>query len=452
MSDKIEEYLLYPDDKLNLIIDWLHDNLDFLKVSFDKLEKNKENLKSYQQSKKNIRYLIFKLIDFYKHSSLKETLNLDREYNYTLTIADDPVKIKLFIIFNFLFDHDARLRDMIMTDNNKKTNIGIDFEYNLKKVALMQINYEMYNDRDNNMSYLWLVNPDELTSEQTKIIIDKLFVNQYIYKIFHGPDALDIPYIFEYLFNNNRDLIIQFTHKLLDTKFMCEYFKLSKKEERVCGLYGALEYFGTINHDKYEELIDINNSMGPVQDISWNIHKLSSYHIKYAYYDVLYSQHYLYDTYKKIKQETPQYIYSYYFVNEIIRFVLLERREIIRIVEDLKTVINPINNYIIGSNNQTLHTYYNSFIENRIIHTKDGIIYYDFLLLTPFLKKVTGFLFKSVIYCAVASKSPIYVKRGVLMRDKISMITSYTQLEELKFNKILKLLKILELECLQKFK
>src|SRR4029078_12929930 len=156
--------------------------------------------------------------------------------------------------------------------------------------------------------------------------------------------------------------------------FLCEYVRISKREEGKCSIYDAMKYFGTINEEKYSELIEINASMGPVQDVTWNINKLSSFHTKYAYYDVLYLIKFLKDIYKKILKETPEYTRSYYYIIEIIRLVILERKNITTILELSKKIVNPSNNYLIKhkTGNYTLINIYNQVIKNFTINDKKG--------------------------------------------------------------------------------
>ena len=54
-----------------------------------------------------------------------------------------------------------------------------------------------------------------------------------------------------------------------------------------------------IDQKKYNELLQNSETMGPIQDVMWDIKKLSSFHIKYAFYDVLHLLTYMTDIYKR---------------------------------------------------------------------------------------------------------------------------------------------------------
>ncbi len=112
-------------------------------------------------------------------------------------------------------------------------------------------------------------------------------INSSIYKILHGPESLDLPYIFTQMLQNRKQHIIKFVRKMYDTRFLCEYFKYSVEADNKCSIYVALRYFGVISDEKLKYLNDTNDSMGPIQNVNWNINTLNSYSTRYALYDVL---------------------------------------------------------------------------------------------------------------------------------------------------------------------
>lgn len=395
-----------------------------------------------------LRLDIFKLLEENKQLELYEKNEIKTPKNntvYKIIIGDNDIKIKLFCLYTILFAFETKVRSRILKGYQKVVNVGIDYEFNNRQIALMQINFESASHKtEKTTSYIWLVNPGEFDDKQSKILTKYLMTNRKIYKILHGADSLDIPYMYQHLFKNDKETIIKFTKKMYDTRFLCEYFRLSKDEERKCSIYDALKYFGTVTTDKRDELEEIHDSMGPVQDISWNIHKMSSFHIKYALYDVLFLEHYLFNIFGMVSEDTPKYKPSYIYANELIRFVLLERREVITVVEELKNLINPINNFMVKSKgeNKTLVSIYNQIIEGFVINTPEGDVYTDFILLVPFLKKTISFLFKGIVYHVITSKHTVYKKKDEKLEEPMKVDILFSSLKDLTFDKTLELLKL----------
>jgi hypothetical protein len=193
--------------------------------------------------------------------------------------------------------------------------------------------------------------------------------------------------------------------------------------------------------------------MGPVQDISWNIHKASSYHIKYAYYDVLFLKHYLMDIYKKINIETPEYVYSYKYVNPITRFAILDRRGIIEVVEAAKEDINLINNYMIRykDENFTLITIFNDTIEKfKVCMIEDECIDFNFLLLVGFLKKSLIVILKKILYYVIKETNTVYQKKGEEWKGTIDLESTYKLLRKYEFYDMIKLFDTFKTEAFKK--
>lgn len=401
-----------------------------------------------------LRLFILKLIILNNKLTLNsktELNNSDINVDYLILVGDTIFKQKLFILYILLFSLEAKLRKKYI-NNNKIVNIGLDFEFNARKIALIQINFESANLQENSpFNVIWIVDPNNFTKKMQHFIINNLMKNKNIHKILHGSDSLDIPYLYNILFNNNKAIIFKFTEKIFDTRFLCEYFKISIDEDKKCSIYEALLFFGTINEKKYKELYEIHESMGPVQDISWNINKLSSYHLKYVLYDVLFLQHFLYDIFKRIKKETPEYLYTYKYIFNLIRFVFIERREVTNIIEQSKNEINPMNNYLIkvDNNNITLTTIYNEIIENYEIKNGHNIKIW-FILSVNYFKTTISILFKKIIYFLVTKNFMVFKNKQEETTEFYDLFDMYKQLEINNFIKIIKLLKLFELDAEKK--
>ena len=109
--------------------------------------------------------------------------------------------------------------------------------------------------------------------------------------------------------------------------------------------------------------------MGPVQDISWNINKMSSFHVKYALYDVLFLKFFLLNLFKLSYKNTKNYFISYSLLAPITRFIFLEKKEVSKVLIESKSKIDPIHNYHIKLNgsNHTLISIYNEIIKDLFI-------------------------------------------------------------------------------------
>jgi hypothetical protein len=198
------------------------------------------------------RLCIIKLLNTKKHSTkseAEEMKSIRTKIIYPILIADDEVKTKLFMLYLIVYYIEScarkyHIKEINPNTLNSKPHVGIDYEFNNRLIALMQINFETFatSEYETN-SYIWLVNPGEFDEEQNKILIKYLMTNQDIYKILHGPDSLDIPYMYDIMFKGNKDVILEFTKKIFDTRFLCEYVRLSLGLDRKCSIYDALLYF-----------------------------------------------------------------------------------------------------------------------------------------------------------------------------------------------------------------
>lgn len=371
---------------------------------------------------------IEKILDHYKREIVDD--------KYILLVASDDIISKLFILFLYYYDQTLK------PDKENKHHCGLDFEFgvndNIREVALMQLNFE---------KYLWVVDPKKYDLEKRDIINDKLFFNNKVYKVLHGSDALDLPYMYDTLFDNDQEKILKFMKKFIDTRFLCEYVRSSLNEEGKCSIYDSMLYFGTIDQTKYDELMKINEAMGPIWDVQWDIKKMSTVHLKYAFYDVLQLIDCLKDIYKKITNDTPDYIRTYYYIIEIIRFVIMERKGATKVLELAKSVVNPINNYLVKSRegNITLIQKFNKVMENEIILKDDkGDIYVNFIDKLNYVKGAFVFLLKYILYYVCSKKYQVYKNKNEIMKDNINIDDLYNEIEKIKMYKLLKFLKLYE--------
>lgn len=371
---------------------------------------------------------VIKIIHHYKTQIL--------ENNYFLYIANNEIVVKLFILFLYYYD--------LNLVKGKKNHCAIDYEFSTdreRKVALMQINFP-----GSNQNYLWIIDPKKYDKKKIGIINNLLLLNDKIYKVLHGSESLDIPYMYNILFDNNKSKIIKFTNKLIDTRFLCEYVRKSLGEEGRCSIYDAFLYFGTINKEKYDYLQKVNDKMGPIQYVNWEIEKLSDYHIKYAMYDVLNLVTLVYDIFEKILDHTPTYARTYYYIIKIIRFVILERKNVTDVLEFSKRTVNEMNNYIVDHNNDksTLLDIYNNIIENCVLYENDDKIYVNFIETVSYIKGTFNFLLKYITFYVLSNKYKVYKNKNELMDNEINIGQLYAKINDINFKSLVKLLKIFE--------
>jgi hypothetical protein len=213
--------------------------------------------------------------------------------------------------------------------------------------------------------------------------------------------------------------------------------------QKKCAIYDALLFFNTITQNKYDFLENSHDNMGPVQDIEWNINKMSSFHILYALYDVLFLKHYLFDIFRmSFEKLNNDNIYKYLLF--IVRFVLLEKKEVTLITKISKAEIDPINNYLIKFNNKnfTLIAIYNDIIKKFIIQETD--IDVNLLLEINYIKTNLVILLKRIIYGIITENFKVKKNKNEIFTTKLLNTELYEQLNKENYTKIIKFLKMFE--------
>lgn len=279
-------------------------------------------------------------------------------------------------------------------------------------------------------------------------------INQSIYKILHGSDSLDLPYVYSNLLNDDKKKIIKFTKKVIDTRFLCEYFKISQIADKKCSIYEAMLYFETISDVQYKKLNDIHESMGPIQDISWDISNMSSYHLRYALYDVLFLKHFLFNIYRRIRHEIPDKVLTFNYIISIMRFIFIERRNYTNFLETAKNEINPLNNYHIklGEKNMTLISIFNELVQNFVIEQDDKFIDITFILAVNYFKNSVSIILRKIVYSVILKEFEVFKNRNEVTDESLDLDTMYQELTTYKFGTVARLFKLFESETIKKLK
>ena len=366
-------------------------------------------------------------------SRIYSKLTVDDDNNlYNIIQVDSDHKIRLMILYMIFYNYDAR--------SAKKLYAGVDFEFNQRRIALCQVGY--FPHRAN--KFIWVFDPNTLDSPQTQYLIKYLFTTKWIYKIVHGSDSLDIPYLFQELFMNNHTHIYSFITRVIDTRFLCEYYKNSVQfTDKKCSIYDALLYFGTIDQDKYDELQHISKTMGAVQDVQWDVYGMSSFNLKYAAYDTVYLHSFYFDILHNAKQETPELYNSYMYIPLITRFIFLEKWEISDLLPRIKAEVDPINNYIIKieGENITMINIFNNAIKEMVINTPDLVINVSNLLDINYFRSSLMLLFKMVFYSILTNNFTVYRNKDEKYTEKIALGDVFDTLKLIHLEKLRKLVK-----------
>ena len=239
---------------------------------------------------------------------LSKVRNLRGSVKYIIFKTDTKEKLNIFLLF---------IRIFYIIDPSLTNYLGIDFEFNTKVAALIQICFEGFKipDDKNIYSFIFIFDPNQLTDSDKKCLINKYFINDKYLKILHGAESLDVPYLFETFFNNNKKIIKQFTKNYIDTRYLCEYYNRDQlKNEKKCKIYFALLNVGVINQVQFDKLIKNQDDMGPIYEIKININNINNELLKYTLYDVLFLKNFflkfIYDEKNNITNYFLKYKYE----------------------------------------------------------------------------------------------------------------------------------------------
>ena len=304
----------------------------------------------------------------------------------------------------FIYKVDTKEKEIFMNSNfkefieNQKKNlkekhyIGIDFEFNkvskdTKDVALMQINLE----NDSNIGNIFIFNPNYI---DTTILL-LLITNTNIIKILHGAESLDIPYLFNQLLVTKEN-VDNFCKNFYDTKFLCEYMKIDSNNVS-CSIYSILLTNNIINDSILERLNKIEETMGPVYMVEFDIYKMTDDMLNYCLYDVLF----LPELIKKFDRKPYNNI-----IPQISSLVNKYKRNIEPEFIELNQRINNFNIYYMFDNdnrimlNQIWEVYYNIM--------DDDMKYFSKLKQINYFKNFFEIITKFVIYYNLIQYFKIY--------------------------------------------
>lgn len=369
--------------------------------------------------------LITSTENYYLKLSGKEQMAIVKnDLNYFIVISQTPTQNILFHAYILIYALESLF--------TKYFYIGVDFEYTLKKIKLAQLSFEHSVSLD---SIIYLVAPHELDTYISDSFINLIMCNKYISKILHGADSLDIEYVYPVLLGGDHDKIIKFTKTMIDTRFLCEYYKINHaaEPEKRCAIYdedenrSAIYYFGVVSKEQQDALADLLRMMPDADTREWNIHKILNSMIMYAQYDVLFLKYFYYrmihvasshetsdlskknviDLYKKTLIQLTQWVY-------------LENKKITTLRDDCKKDVDAVNNYFVKNNQGILKMIdiYNKVSKDlRIVNPPVNM---DNLLNVNHFKKPIEFVIKRIIYGHISRYCTVYKNKNSVWTDKMS--------------------------------
>lgn len=331
--------------------------------------------------------------------------------------------------------------------------VGIDFEYTNRKIQLAQLNFEHDIALQN---IIMIVSPNELEPIMMENFINLIICNKFIKKILHGSDSLDIPYMYNLMLQNDPEKIIKFTKTLIDTRFLCEYYKLTRDEpsDNRCSIYdedptrSAIYYFKVISNEQQQKLTELLESMPAPQDIQWNIHKLPQSQTLYAQYDVLYLKHFYYRmiyvaTEDEESESSKKAIIELYknVLNEITRFVYLERNNITFLMAKCKEEVDIVNNYFIRKSGNILKMIdiFNQISVN--LETSNPKVSIDKLTKVNHFKIPVMTLIKRIVYGFISQKCRVQKDKSTIWTDKLDNQFIFDFLKTMEYNYLLNMFK-----------
>ena len=385
---------------------------------------------------------------YFKLDGRKEIAVLKKDLIYYINIS---IKNEQNIFF-----HAFILQYALESLFNKHFYLGIDFEYTNKKIQLAQLNFEHNHALQ---SMIMIVSPGELEKEMTANFIDLILCNKYIKKILHGSDSLDIPYMYEHLFENDPQRIRRFTRTMIDTRFLCEYYRLTRQDpsDNKCSIYAedkassTIYYFGVISDEKQSELAAMLDAMPPVHDIRWNIHKMPESQVLYAQYDVLFLKYFYYRiiymaTLDSDTAEGKKAIIQVYkhVLFELTQFVYLESRKITFLTNKCKEEVDPINNYMIRKPDRILKLIdvFDS-VSGGIVIT-DPKLNLDSVTKVNYYKSRINLILKKMTYTLLTKKCRIHKDKQTLFTDKLDNQYIFDFFEKLNLHYLTKVFKAAE--------
>ena len=398
------------------------------------------------------------------HNIIYDLLTSEGNYFFSLDGKEEmhvlKKKITYYISLNIQQQQNIHFHAFILLYGleslfNSNFYVGMDFEYTNKKIQLAQLNFEHSKVLQ---SIIMIVDPNELEPVIMDNFIKLIVCSKYIKKILHGSDSLDIPYLYNHMLKNDPDKIIRLTKTLIDTRFICEYYKINRDEtDNRCSIYdedpgrSAIYFFGLISKEQQDKLSDLLQSMPPVHDITWNIKKMPQSQVLYAQYDVIFIKWFYYrmiyvatkDDNTAAGKKSIMELYNH-VLYELTQFIYLESNEITFLLAKCKEEVDPVNNYMVRKPGIILKLtdIYNQTTTNIITSTPKADI--DKIIKVNYYKRRIQTLIKKMVYTIVSKKCKIYKDKNTVWTDKLDNQYVFDFFKKMQFNYLFSMFKEIE--------
>jgi hypothetical protein len=384
--------------KLNSIKSYKFNFINFLNKKYDKSKSDSNLVLMFRLVEDNF----YKLVKqkSYKNLKYKEEIKNDNSSNeYLIFLTNEKIYLNLFKCYLMIYF-------INITFNQKKMYLGIDFEFNTKVVALMQINFEQSRKDLFNYSLIFLFHPDQLDINWKKFFIKNILCRNNVYKILHGSDSLDIPYVYNNLLSSNTELIIKFNRYFIDTKYLCEYnFYRKNQDLGKCKIYKLLLNEDVISSKIYDKLLKNEEDMGFIYNINIDVNNLSEALINYTLYDVIFLP--------KLVTHFKTEINEFSLINQLVQLSFLDKKNLINISS--KNEVNKINSYLIFIKNKKFKLFeiyniiYNKFLKRYIVI--ENILKINYI--------------KSTLILMLKYETYVYIAKKFIIKSKISNKSKY---------------------------
>ena len=384
--------------KLNSIKSYKFNFINFLNKKYDKSKSDSNLVLMFRLVEGNF-YKLVKQIS-YKNLKYKEEIKNDSSSNeYLIFLTNEKIYLNLFKCYLMIYF-------INISFNQKKMYLGIDFEFNTKVVALMQINFEQSRKDLFNYSLIFLFHPDQLDTNWRKFFIKNILCRNNVYKILHGSDSLDIPYVYNNLLSSDTELIIKFNRYFIDTKYLCEYnFYRKNQDLGKCKIYKLLLNEDVISSKIYDKLLKNEENMGFIYNINIDVNNLSEALINYTLYDVVFLP--------KLVTHFKTEINEFSLINQLVQLSFLDKKNLINISS--KNEVNKINNYLI-------------FVKNKKFKLFEiyNIIYNKFLKRYNVIENILKINYiKSTLILMLKYETYVYIAKKFIIQSKISNKSKY---------------------------
>ena len=268
-------------------------------------------------------------------------------------------------------------------DENNDLYLGLDFEFNNKKIALAQLNLDLFTF--DNKQVILIFNPEDVFDLFRKIILHK---NLWI--ILHGSESLDLPFLIRDIVKKKKDMV-KFFQKLIDTKFLCEFSIINDKDAK-CKINYFLHQQKVISSKTLDTILQNEEKMGPIYLVDVNIKTLSPELLLYSSYDVIF----LPELIRKLQINTP-------FI-QIVRFLQINfmmKYDLLKDFNYTKDIIAKLNNSYF-ENVKSINNRLNDIISPLIEISQNKTL--EKIKLIPGFKKIIDIIEKSYIY-------PIFINK-----------------------------------------